>query len=74
MVMKGEHAPPRPQTLPPVPTALPQTHTPAVGSLALVFPKISIHHQKRQPGRFRSSKGQVVARGEGKPLPLPGLL
>ena len=48
----------------------PNTHSPG-SSLALVFPKISIHPQRRQLGRFRRSKRQVGARGEAKPCPLP---
>ena len=48
----------------------PNTHSPG-SSLALVFPKISIHPQRRQLGRFRRSKRQVGARGEAKSLPLP---
>ena len=69
MVRKGEPAPPRPDPAP-VPTTLAQTLSPGC-CLALVFPKISIHPQRRQLGRFGRSKRQVGARGEAKPLPLP---
>ena len=67
---EGRTCPTPPPTLPPVPTALAQTLSPGC-CLALVFPKISIHPQRRQLGRFTRSKRQVGARGETKPLPLP---
>lgn len=68
---EGRSCPTPPPTLPTVPTALAQTLSPGC-CRALVFPKISIHPQRRQLGRFRRSKRQVGARGEANPLPLPG--